>query len=126
MRRIREHFRPEFINRIDEIIVFHRLEIEQLRQITELMLEESQRRLHAQDTTIEFTPAAIDWIAQRGYEPEFGARPMRRTIQRDVDNRLSTMLLGGELSPRSHVTVDARDGQLVFDARKRDEPARTG
>ena len=93
MRRLREVFRPEFLNRIDEIIVFHRLRPEQLRQIVELLLDQTRRRMHAQDVTVTFTPAAIDWIAERGYEPEFGARPMRRTIQREVDNRLSGLLL---------------------------------
>ncbi len=119
MRRLREQFRPEFLNRIDEVIIFQRLELEQLRQITELMLSETRRRLHAQDVSVEFTPAAIDWIAERGYEPEFGARPMRRTIQREVDNRLSTMVLSGELTPRSHVDVDVREDQLAFEVRPR-------
>jgi ATP-dependent Clp protease ATP-binding subunit ClpC len=118
MRRLREQFRPEFLNRIDEVIVFQRLEVEQLRQITELLLDETRRRLHAQGVTISFTPSAITWLADRGYQPEFGARPMRRAIQRDVDNRLSQMLLRGELSSGSEVTADVRDGNLVFDVRR--------
>jgi ATP-dependent Clp protease ATP-binding subunit ClpC len=116
MRPLREHFRPEFLNRIDEIIVFRRLELEQLRQITELLLEETRRRLHAQKISVEFTPAAVTWVAEHGHQPEFGARPMRRTIQRDVDNVLSSMLLDGKVEPGQHVVVDARDGQLVFQA----------
>src|SRR3569623_142290 len=76
-RRLREQLRPEFINRIDEIIVFRQLETEQLRRITEMMLEETRRRLHAQDVTIEITTAAVDWLARRGFQPEFGARPLR-------------------------------------------------
>jgi ATP-dependent Clp protease ATP-binding subunit ClpC len=115
MRRLREHFRPEFLNRIDDIIVFRRLEPEQLRQITELLLEDTKRRLHAQKVTVEFTPAAIDLIAQRGYQPEFGARPMRRVIQRDVDTELSAMLLRGTLNPGQTVRVDAREGELTFE-----------
>jgi ATP-dependent Clp protease ATP-binding subunit ClpC len=115
MRRLREVFRPEFLNRVDEIIVFQRLQPAQLRQIVELLLEQTRRRLHAQDVGVEFTPAAIDWIAERGYEPEFGARPMRRTIQREIDNRLSGMLLGGQLPPGGSVTVDANGGGLSFD-----------
>ena len=99
MRRLRESFRPEFLNRIDEIIIFRQLDEAQLRQITELLLEETRRRLHAQDVTLEFTPAAVDWIAEHGYQPEFGARPMRRTIQREVDNQLSRLLLDGQISP---------------------------
>src|SRR6202044_2235395 len=112
MTRLRESFRPEFLNRIDEIIVFRQLDETQLRQITSLLLEETTRRLHAQDITVDFTTEAVDWLAQRGFQPEFGARPLRRTIQREVDNRLSAMLLGGELSPGQHVTV-ARDGDAL-------------
>jgi ATP-dependent Clp protease ATP-binding subunit ClpC len=114
MRQLREHFRPEFLNRVDEIIVFRRLELEQLRQITELLLEETRRRLHAQKITVEFTTAAVSWVAEHGHQPEFGARPMRRTIQRDIDNVLSSMLLDGRLEPGQHVIVDARDDRLVF------------
>jgi ATP-dependent Clp protease ATP-binding subunit ClpC len=113
MRDLREVFRPEFLNRIDAIITFRRLEREQLRQIVELMLEQTRRRLHAQDVLVDFTPAAIDWIADRGYQPEFGARPMRRAIQQDVDNTLSNMLLAGELPAGSTATVDAEDGDLT-------------
>jgi ATP-dependent Clp protease ATP-binding subunit ClpC len=118
MRRLREHFRPEFLNRVDEVIVFQRLEQQQLRKITELLLTETRRRLRAQGVDITFTSDAISWLAERGYQPEFGARPMRRAIQRDVDNRLSSMLLGGELGPGSEVTADVRDGQLTFSVRR--------
>ena len=106
MRRLRESFRPEFLNRIDEIIIFRELDQEELRQITRLMLEETRRKLHAQDVTVHFTPAAIDWIAEHGHQPEFGARPMRRTIQREVDNPLSRMLLDGQILPGQEVTAD--------------------
>ncbi len=119
MRRLREAFRPEFLNRIDEIIIFRELDLAQLRQITELMLEETRRRLHAQDVTLRFTPAAIDWLTEHGYQPEFGARPMRRAIQREVDNQLSRMLLAGQITPAREVVVDVRDGRLAFEARER-------
>ena len=120
MSRLRESFRPEFLNRIDEIIVFRHLDEAQLRQITSLLLEETTRRLHAQDITVDFTTEAIDWLAQRGFQPEFGARPLRRTIQREVDNRLSSMLLDGRLLPTQHVTVAAEDGALAFRVTDRD------
>jgi ATP-dependent Clp protease ATP-binding subunit ClpC len=112
MSRLRESFRPEFLNRIDEIIVFRQLDELELRQITGLLLEETTRRLHAQDITVHFTPEAIDWLARRGFQPEFGARPLRRTIQREVDNRLSAMLLDGRLQRAQHVTV-VRDGDRL-------------
>ncbi|MGC5020050.1 ATP-dependent Clp protease ATP-binding subunit [Micromonospora sp. DT47] len=127
MRRLQENFRPEFLNRIDEVIIFQRLEAEQLRQITELMLEETRRRLHAQDIQVEFTTAGIDWLAEHGYQPEFGARPLRRVIQREVDNRLSRMLLEHQISPGQKAIVDARDGQLAIEvtAGDRDHTAAT-
>ncbi len=114
MRLLGDHFRPEFLNRIDEVIVFQRLEAEHLLQIAELLLEEPRRRLHAQDVAVEFTRAAIERIAEHGYQPQYGARPMRRVIQRDIDNRLSEMLLRGDLMPGNQVTVDSRDGELAY------------
>ncbi|HEY1699667.1 MAG TPA: ATP-dependent Clp protease ATP-binding subunit [Trebonia sp.] len=105
MPRLREAFRPEFLNRIDEIIVFRQLDEAQLRQITSLLLDETTRRLHAQDITVSFTDDAVGWLARRGFQPEFGARPLRRTIQREVGNRLSSMLLDGRLVKGQHVTV---------------------
>jgi len=112
MPRLREVFRPEFLNRIDEIIVFRRLDTEQLTTIADLLLEDTRRRLAAQDVTVEFTPAAVRRIAELGYQPEFGARPLRRTIQREVDNPLSGLLLSGKLPAGSHVRVDDVDGRL--------------
>ncbi|HEX4830335.1 MAG TPA: ATP-dependent Clp protease ATP-binding subunit [Trebonia sp.] len=114
MGRLREAFRPEFLNRIDEVIVFRQLDQEQLRQVTTLLLEDTTRRLHAQSVTVAFTTEAVDWLARRGFQPEFGARPLRRTIQREVDNRLSAMLLAGTLSAGQHVTVAVEDGALKF------------
>ena len=115
MRRLQEHFRPEFLNRIDEVIIFRRLEAEQLRQITELLLEETRRRMNAQNIGIEFTSTAVDWLAENGHQPQFGARPLRRTIQRELDTHLSRMLLDGSLSAGQRVAVDTRDNALTFD-----------
>jgi ATP-dependent Clp protease ATP-binding subunit ClpC len=125
MPRLREAFRPEFLNRIDEIIVFRQLDKPQLRQITNLLLQETVRRLHAQDITVSFTDEAVDWLARRGFQPEFGARPLRRTIQREVDNRLSAMLLDGRLAKGQHVTVGMSDDKLDFGVsdRVQGEPA---
>jgi ATP-dependent Clp protease ATP-binding subunit ClpC len=114
MRRLGEAFRPEFLNRIDEVIVFRQLDRTELRQVTELLLAETRRRLHAQNVMVDFTPAAVDWIAAHGFQPEFGARPMRRTIQREVDNQLSRMLLDGQVDAGQEVTVGVGDGELTF------------
>ncbi|GAA4552314.1 ATP-dependent Clp protease ATP-binding subunit [Amycolatopsis samaneae] len=115
MRRLRDSFRPEFLNRIDEIIVFRRLDAAQLDRITEMLLERTRRRAHAQDLALEFTPGAVRRLGELGYQPEFGARPLRRAIQREVDNPLSTMLLNGELRPGATVRVDTGESGLAFD-----------
>ncbi|MEV6964778.1 ATP-dependent Clp protease ATP-binding subunit [Hamadaea sp. NPDC051192] len=116
MRRLRDQLRPEFLNRIDEIVIFHRLDEAQLERITDLMLDQTRRKMRAQDVTVEFTQSAIKWLVEHGFEPAYGARPMRRTIQREVDNRLSEMLLDGRVGPGSRVIVDARDGDLSIES----------
>jgi ATP-dependent Clp protease ATP-binding subunit ClpC len=126
MRRLREAFRPEFLNRIDEIVVFQRLETEQLRQITDLLLDQVRRRMSAQDIEVEFAPEAVDWLAERGYEPSFGARPLRRVIQREVDNPMSRLLLDGRLRGGQQVRVVVRDDGLDFEVVGAREPATSG
>ncbi|MGW3495245.1 ATP-dependent Clp protease ATP-binding subunit [Streptomyces sp. NPDC001020] len=114
LRPLREHFRPEFLNRIDEIVVFRQLTAEQLRRITDLMLDRTRRRLQSQNIDVTFTEGAVDWLAQRGFQPEYGARPLRRTIQREVDNQLSRLLLDGRIVQKGRVVVDVEGGQLAF------------
>jgi ATP-dependent Clp protease ATP-binding subunit ClpC len=111
------HFRPEFLNRIDEVIVFRGLERDQLREVVGLMLEHTSRRLHAQDVALEVTDAAADLLADLGYQPAFGARPLRRTIQTEVDDRLADLLLAGELRAGDEAHVDVVDGVLTIDVR---------
>ncbi|WP_316744698.1 ATP-dependent Clp protease ATP-binding subunit [Streptomyces sp. MK7] len=123
LRPLREHFRPEFLNRVDEIVVFRQLTAEQLRQITDLMLEQTRRLMHAQSVAVRFTDQAVDWLAQHGYQPEYGARPLRRTIQKEVDNQLSRLLLDGRVGEGSRVTVDVEDGRLVFRTEDREPTA---
>jgi ATP-dependent Clp protease ATP-binding subunit ClpC len=115
---LRGSFRPEFINRIDEIIVFRALTDEQLAEITKLLLDRLVRRLHAQGIEVVFTDEAIELLAQEGFDPEFGARPLRRTIQRLVENELSRMVLSDAIGPGDRVTVDALEGELRFDVDK--------
>ena len=115
---LRHSFRPEFINRIDEIIVFQALTKEQLVQITSLMLDRVARRLRAQHIEVEFSEAAVEHLAEIGFDPEFGARPLRRAIQRELENELSRLLLGGSIQPGDRVRVDYDDVQLTFDVEK--------
>jgi ATP-dependent Clp protease ATP-binding subunit ClpC len=111
---LKHSLRPEFINRIDEVIVFRTLDKEQISEIARLLLERTERRLHAQDIEVEFTEAAVEFVAEEGFDPEFGARPLRRTIQRRVDNELSRMVLEGALNPGDKVVVDLEEGKLTF------------
>ncbi|WP_420752552.1 ATP-dependent Clp protease ATP-binding subunit [Rhodococcus sp. O3] len=113
MGRLRESMRPEFLNRIDEIVLFRKLDTEQLHRITDLLLDESRARLQAKGIELEIATDAVDWIAERGHQPEFGARPLRRAIQREVDDRIADLLLDDELVEGSAVTVAVEDGELV-------------
>ncbi|MBF6101490.1 ATP-dependent Clp protease ATP-binding subunit [Nocardia cyriacigeorgica] len=117
--RLRSHFRPEFLNRIDDTIVFHRLDQTQIHRIVDLVLDGTRRLLHAQDIDLDVTDPAVDWLAEHGYQPEFGARPLRRTVQKEVDNKLSRLLLGGDLKPGDTVRLDADGGGLQLAAVER-------
>jgi ATP-dependent Clp protease ATP-binding subunit ClpC len=115
---LKNTLRPEFVNRIDEIIVFRTLDKEQIADIARLLLDRTTRRMKAQDIDVEFTEEAVDLIAGEGFDPEFGARPLRRTIQRRVDNELASMVLSGSLTPGEKVVVGAGEeagGKLTFD-----------
>ncbi|WAL74989.1 ATP-dependent Clp protease ATP-binding subunit [Kitasatospora sp. YST-16] len=113
MEELRGRFLPEFLNRIDDIIVFDALDADDLLRIVDLMLANSERRVKAQGMELEVTAAAKDWLVGKGHQPEFGARPLRRTIQTQLDNRLATMLLGGDLRPGDTIVADAEDGELI-------------
>src|SRR3989475_421677 len=115
---LRRSFRPEFINRIDEIIVFRALTEEQLADITQLLLDRLERRLRAQHIGAEFSEDAVKLLAREGYDPEFGARPLARTIQRLVENELSRMVLSGEVEAGDKILVEADGDELKFDVEK--------
>lgn len=114
---LKQHFRPEFLNRIDETIVFHSLTKNDLHKIVKLLVKKLENRLVEQNVTLKFTPAAIDLIAQDGYNPEYGARPLRRSIQTLVEDPLSMALLSGDIQSGDVVTVGARQGKLTFTAK---------
>ena len=116
MGKLREAMRPEFLNRIDEIVLFRKLEKTQLREIVRLMLNATSARLAGRSIGIDVTDEAVDWISEHGYEPEYGARPLRRVIQRQLDDRVADLLVNGELADGGRVTVTAVDGLLVVEA----------
>ncbi|WP_248782626.1 ATP-dependent Clp protease ATP-binding subunit [Lentzea aerocolonigenes] len=114
MSTVRRYFRPEFLNRLDEIILFRGLTAEQLRQITALLLDRTRQRLREQNITLEVDDRAVDWLASYGYVPEYGARPLRRTIGRELDRRLSRALLAGELRGGQHAVVTVTESGLTL------------
>ncbi|HYF12439.1 MAG TPA: ATP-dependent Clp protease ATP-binding subunit, partial [Actinomycetota bacterium] len=115
MEELKRSFRPEFLNRIDEVIVFHSLSQEDVKRIVDLMMKRVRDQLKAKDLDIELTEEAKVLLAEKGYDPALGARPLRRTIQRMVEDKLSEMLLYKEFRAGQTIIVDARDGDIVFE-----------
>jgi ATP-dependent Clp protease ATP-binding subunit ClpC len=113
---LKRHFRPEFLNRIDETIVFHQLTREEVKSIVDLMLKRLQTQLKAKDLDIELTEDAKVWLADKGYDAELGARPLRRTIQREIEDALSERLLWNEFSAGQLIVVDTEEDAIVFRA----------
>ena len=120
---LRRTFRPEFLNRIDETIVFHPLTQEQIVRIVELMVREVQKRLEEREVTFELTAEAGLWLAREGFDQNYGARPLRRLIQRRLENPLARMVLSGELNAGAHVLVDAGEDGIVLNAQPASTPA---
>lgn len=111
---LKSKFRPEFLNRIDDIIVFHKLEKEDTAKIAQILLANLRKRLAVLEVTLEITDSAMDLIIEKGYDDSYGARPLKRVIQRNVEDKLSEEILRGELKPNTIITLDAQDGKFVF------------
>jgi ATP-dependent Clp protease ATP-binding subunit ClpB len=114
MELLKKTLRPEFLNRIDEILGFHALDQSHVHGIVKMQLEGVKKRLHDQEITIDFTSEAVAAIAAEGFDPAFGARPLKRTVQRRVLNELSKQLLSGQIQRDAVILVDAVDGTLFF------------
>jgi ATP-dependent Clp protease ATP-binding subunit ClpB len=114
MGEVQRHFRPEFLNRLDDIVVFHSLRPEQMTQIVEIQLRELVQRLAERRIALELTDKAKAFLAERGYDPMFGARPLKRTIQRELVNPIGKSIVKGEIRDGAGILVDAKDGRLVF------------
>ena len=110
-----EHFRPEFVNRIDELVVFHPLGKEQMYSIADIQLDRLRKRLEDEDYKMDVSRAAMDVIIEGGYDPVYGARPLKREIQREIENPLAQAILGGQLAPGATIKIDAQNGQLTFE-----------
>jgi ATP-dependent Clp protease ATP-binding subunit ClpB len=115
---LRQSFRPEFLNRVDEIVVFHPLTKEELRKIVDIQLDRLRKRLEERKIELELSDRALDHFAEQGYDPTYGARPLRRMIQRELETSLGRKLLTGEIRDGSHVIVDVGPRGLEFTAKE--------
>ena len=114
---LRQHFPPEFLNRVDEVIIFDRLSEDDLKKIVEIQLGRLTKRLEQQKITLKLSDKAKAFIAREGFDPVYGARPLKRAIQRSILDPLSLEILEGKLREGQTIQVDARDGSLEFKAR---------
>ena len=115
---VAQHFRPEFINRIDDVVVFHPLVREQIRRITTIQIATLSQRLRERDMTLELSDAALDSLGEAGFDPVYGARPLKRAIQQQLENPLAQQILGGQFAPGDTIVVDLVDDQLSFSKRE--------
>jgi len=111
---LRKSLRPEFLNRVDEIVMFKPLDINQIKEIVKIRLEEVRKVLGNNSIELKMTDEAIDWLTERGYDPQSGARPVKRLIQKEIINELSKELIAGKISKDSVVKVSVDKGQLKF------------
>jgi ATP-dependent Clp protease ATP-binding subunit ClpB len=109
-----QHFRPEFINRVDDVVVFHPLGREQLRSITNIQIDYLRTRLADREMSLDITDAALDFLAEAGYDPVYGARPLKRAIQMRIENPLAQEILSGAFGPGDVIAIDRDGEQLVF------------
>ena len=121
---LRLAFRPEFLNRLDETILFHRLGREDVRQVVDIQIARFTKRLAQRELSLDITDAAKDFLANVGYDPTYGARPLKRAIQRHLENPLAQEILGGRYQAGDTVTVDVANGDLAFGRRSGDGPSR--
>ena len=111
---VKKHFRPEFLNRIDETVVFHALDQDNIEAIARIQLKVLETRLEKMDMKLDVSPAALAEIAKAGFDPVFGARPLKRAIQRQIENPVSKLILEGRFGPKDVIPVDVEDGAFTF------------
>jgi len=115
MGEVRKHFRPEFVNRIDEIVVFQALDRRQIEAIARIQLRRLEARLAAQDLKLVVSDAAVAELAKVGFDPLYGARPLKRAIQQQIENPIAKLLLEGKVGPKDVVPVEFKDGRFLFE-----------
>jgi ATP-dependent Clp protease ATP-binding subunit ClpB len=118
MGEVKTHFRPEFVNRIDEIVVFHALDEKNIASIARVQLKDLEARVRAMEMDISFSDAAVAELARAGFDPVYGARPLKRAIQQQVENPLSKAILEGKFGPKDAIRVEVKGGAFTFDKAK--------
>jgi ATP-dependent Clp protease ATP-binding subunit ClpB len=118
MAEVKNHFRPEFVNRIDEVVVFHALGEDNIKAIARIQLRVLQNRLAKLDYGLEVSEAAVSELAKVGFDPVYGARPLKRAIQSEVENPLAKAILEGRFAPKDAISVDWRGGKMMFEKKK--------
>jgi len=111
---VRASFRPEFLNRVDEIILFHRLKRSDMARIVDIQMKNLAKLLEERKIAIVLEPAARDWLADQGWDPAYGARPLKRVIQKSVQDPLAELILSGKIKDGDRVTIGVKSGGLVF------------
>jgi len=114
LRELRAHFRPEFLNRVDEVVLFKPLTFEEIQSIVELLLRDLRRRLLERRIDLQLSDAAREHVARAGYDPVYGARPLKRTLQRQIETRLGRALVAGQVPDGATVRIDLENGDLAF------------
>jgi ATP-dependent Clp protease ATP-binding subunit ClpB len=112
---LKQHFRPEFLNRIDEVVVFHALQSQHIEKIAGIQINRLARRMEQQEMRLEVSDAALAELAREGFDPVFGARPLKRSIQQQLENPIAKLILEGKFGPKDVVPVDWREGKFVFE-----------
>jgi ATP-dependent Clp protease ATP-binding subunit ClpB len=115
MAEVKSHFRPEFINRIDDVVVFHGLDERHICSIARIQLKALEGRLAKLDLNLQISDSALALLSEAGFDPVYGARPLKRAIQNEIENPLAKAILGGRYAPKSTIMIDARDEKLTFD-----------
>ena len=115
MQELRQHFRPEFLNRVDDTVVFHPLQKEHMKGIIKIQLERLKKRLHDRNISLKLAAKTIDFLTESGFDPVYGARPLKRAIQKELETALARAVLSGEIKDGQHITANLVDGKIAFD-----------
>jgi ATP-dependent Clp protease ATP-binding subunit ClpA len=116
---LKEFFRPEFLNRVDEVIVFDVLTPETIRDIVQIRVDSVLKRMMTKDITIDMKPAVYTHLAEKGYDPQFGARPLNRLIQNTILNKIANMIIGSEVKAGDTIVIDFKNGDLVYEVKSK-------